>query len=217
MNIRKSKVLLMGIIVLSIALTISPNNTNNEFKYDKVIIQKKLSSIPPINNDITNENIHKLNIHSYLKTPIWDNMIEFSTKEIVNKEVNSLMQKKAEEERRKQEEERRKQEEERNNSAITFYLSFYTSLDGEIPYVEADTASCKAPVYGYVASNVYEFGTTIELEGMGVFTVEDRGGNDFDESNRLDVFIPRNPGESNYHYKNRVLEMGRVEVRGWIN
>ena len=70
--------------------------------------------------------------------------------------------------------------------------------------------------YGVVASNVYSFYTRIYLEGYGTMTVLDRGGSDFNSQNRLDVFIPRNSGESNTQYYNRVNAMGRPTTQGYV-
>lgn len=48
------------------------------------------------------------------------------------------------------------------------------------------TASGKWPVYGMVASNLWPMGTRLEIEHLGIFTVEDRVGCCTD----IDVFVP---------------------------
>lgn len=98
---------------------------------------------------------------------------------------------------------------------ILFELTFYTDLPEENGG-HTITASGKPLEYGVVASNKYPIGTKLRLGSMGTFTVEDRGGREFNNSNRLDVFIPRQSGESNCQYKNRVRNMGRIKLKGDI-
>lgn len=100
-------------------------------------------------------------------------------------------------------------------SPSSFTLTFYTDLASENGGYTG-TASGAPLVYGVVASNSYPFGTKIYLEGYGYFTVADRGGSDFDSYGRLDVFIPRNAGESDDEYYNRVNSMGRPTVSGYV-
>lgn len=96
-----------------------------------------------------------------------------------------------------------------------FILTFYTSLDCENGY-GAITCEGNSLQQGGVASNVYDLGTKIYLEGYGETIVNDRGGGNFNSSNRLDVFIEREYGESDYEYKQRVSKMGIVTVKGYI-
>lgn len=136
-------------------------------------------------------------------------------------------QQKEEEERLLQEElEHQKQEEESNIEQIyyenepqytemDFTLTFYTCLPSENSGYTT-TAWGEVPTYGMVASNVYERGTRIYLEGYGEFVVADRGGSNFDNYNRLDVFIPRLYGESDEEYSQRVYSLGVVNVKGYI-
>ena len=58
--------------------------------------------------------------------------------------------------------------------------------------------------------------TKIKLQGYGIVEVLDRGGKNFNNTNRLDVYIPRNTNESNSEYYKRVNSMGRVKVKGRI-
>lgn len=99
---------------------------------------------------------------------------------------------------------------------IEFTLTFYTYLSEENGEYEGLNAMGSKIRYGQVASNVYSFNTAIELDGYGKFIVADRGGNEFNSPNRLDVYIPREEGESRTDYYNRVNAMGRVKVKGWI-
>lgn len=99
----------------------------------------------------------------------------------------------------------------------TFKLSFYTELEccNGVNY-SGITASGDSLEYGIIASNVYPMGTKIYLEGYGEMIVKDRGGKHFNDPLRLDVYIPRNGNESDKEYKNRIMQLGRQEVIGWI-
>ena len=90
---------------------------------------------------------------------------------------------------------------------LTFYGDFAHENGG---YTGIDAQGNKL-VAGTVASNVYSFGTKFELNGQ-IFTVRDRGGKNFNSSNRLDVFVPRKSGESNSAYAKRIREYGRKTV-----
>jgi len=96
-----------------------------------------------------------------------------------------------------------------------FSLSFYTNLPEENG---GYTGNCHGqPLkHGMVASNVIKQGTKILLPKYGIMTVADRGGKDFNNSNRLDVLIERNEGESNSQYLKRVNNLGRPKVIGYI-
>lgn len=67
-----------------------------------------------------------------------------------------------------------------------------------------------------VASNYYPIGTKIYLEGWGVMTVSDRGGSAFNNPSRLDVLIHQKSGESKSAYKQRISDLGRRTVSGYI-
>lgn len=95
-----------------------------------------------------------------------------------------------------------------------FIISFYTELEGE---GQGLTASGKRVSYGMVANNQLPFGTEIQLEGMGTFAVEDRGSSShFNRVERIDVYIPRQNGETNATYQKRVAAMGIKKVKGTI-
>ena len=134
-------------------------------------------------------------------------------------EEQRLEQLRLEEQRRLEEEqkllEEKRLQEERESRYRDFTLTFYTCLPSENSGYTT-TAWGEVPTYGMVASNVYERGTQIYLEGYGDFVVADRGGSNFDSYNRLDIFIPRLDGESDYEYSQRVYSMGIVTVRGYI-
>jgi 3D (Asp-Asp-Asp) domain-containing protein len=98
-----------------------------------------------------------------------------------------------------------------------FTLTFYSRLVRENSSSGAVTCTGK-PLVGYmIANNVYNLGTQIYLEGYGTKIVEDRGASKyFNTTDRLDVFVPREYGESNSHYFKRVEKMGVKKVKGYI-
>lgn len=125
--------------------------------------------------------------------------------------LNKQMEEKAEEER--QEALRRAEEE--KYITKTFIVTFYTSLNCENGYGSVNSRG-EELCEGMVASNVYPIGTEIDLGSMGKVIVSDRGGKDFNNSDRLDMLISRNYGESDSHYYRRVNKMGKRVVTGKI-
>lgn len=95
-------------------------------------------------------------------------------------------------------------------------LSFYTSLARENSGFENLTASGSSLYPGVIANNMYPFGTDIYIEGFGVCQVMDRGGKGLSTYNNFDVYIPRNYGENDLDYYNRVNDMGIKPVKGYI-
>jgi cell wall-associated NlpC family hydrolase len=78
-----------------------------------------------------------------------------------------------------------------NATEINMDLSFYTGAEDE---GGSTSASGKELTYGMCASNVYPIGTKFYIKGInglsdGVFTVEDKGGSDFNSSTRLDIYV----------------------------
>jgi len=98
----------------------------------------------------------------------------------------------------------------------TFTCTFYSGLVEENSS-EGDIGSQGVRLYdGCVASNVIPYGSKINLEGYGNMEVLDSGGDNFDSSNRLDIYVSRENGESDDDYSNRVMRMGKVKIRGSI-
>ena len=81
-----------------------------------------------------------------------------------------------------------------------FVITFYDNCEkccGKKPSHPAYgiTASGDRTRHGYVACNWLPFGTTLEIEGLGAFTVKDRGaksifGTKENPKKRLDVWVP---------------------------
>ncbi|AQR94347.1 3D domain-containing protein [Clostridium saccharoperbutylacetonicum] len=98
-----------------------------------------------------------------------------------------------------------------------FILTFYTSLDFENSSAGAVTCENKPLIPGGVANNVIPLNTKIYLENYGQVVVNDRGSHEhFDTANRLDVFIEREPGESDKQYAHRINSYGVQKVQGYI-
>lgn len=96
-----------------------------------------------------------------------------------------------------------------SGTPITMTLTFYgDGADENGGYAGMNAYSGKLTA-GTVASNVYPRGTKFRLPNGQVLTVNDKGGSDFDSYNRLDVFVPRLSGESDYAYKKRISDYGR--------
>lgn len=100
------------------------------------------------------------------------------------------------------------------SSLRKFELTYYTSLPRENGGYTTTAIQTKLKS-GVVASNYYPIGTKIEINGK-IYTVEDRGGSEFNSPNRLDVLVERNYGESDSEYYERVNNMGRKQAIGKI-
>lgn len=124
------------------------------------------------------------------------------------KEEKLKMEKKKEEEEKKKENEPQWKE---------FILTFYTSLEYENSSAGPVTCQNKPLVHGGVANNVIPQNTKLYLAGYGQVIVNDKGSDKyFSVDNRLDVFIEREPGESNKQYSKRVNDYGIQKVWGYI-
>lgn len=99
---------------------------------------------------------------------------------------------------------------------MEFEVTFYSDLNCENGYGNL-TATGDVLASGMVANNYFDFGTQLYIEGLGLKTVKDRGSKKhFSNKNRIDVFVPRNYGESDDEYYTRVNNMGRVIMQGYI-
>lgn len=102
-----------------------------------------------------------------------------------------------------------------NENCKDFILTYYTSLDCENGH-GAITCEGKPLEEGICASNVYSLGTIIRFEDGQELMVADKGGNNFNNELRLDVFIERYDYESDDEYFNRVNNMGIKHKKGVI-
>ena len=150
-------------------------------------------------NKINNDNIPKIYEENYYKLKE-----EFKTKQNIINRVNERFD--------KIEEKKRKEEEERNSYNIELIFSFYTSLSSENGGNEGITCTGSKLKYGDLASNVWGLGTQFKTQDGQIFTVADKGGSHFNSYNRVDCYIPRQIGESDYQYYKRVNNMGHKTI-----
>lgn len=158
------------------------------------------------------EMVHKDNIKTIEKSVDLDN----ENLNQINIEKEAQLKKRNESEKAKQ---LKKEEDEIKNKPEykEFILTFYTSLESENSSAGAVTCQNKPLTPGGVANNVIPQNTKIYLEGYGNVTVNDRGSDKyFGVDNRLDVYIPREPGESDRQYSRRVNNYGIQKVQGYI-
>jgi len=83
-------------------------------------------------------------------------------------------------------------------------------------YADGVTASGKVAQYGYVACNWLPFGTTLYIEGLGEFKVQDRGAKSLfgDRNNKikhLDVYFPTHQQAKEFGVKH--LKVCYEEIR----
>lgn len=98
---------------------------------------------------------------------------------------------------------------------VNFELTYYTNLPEENG---GYTVTCTGnPLEGnIVANNVIPQQTKIVLRDRLV-TVADKGAESiFSVKNRLDVLAPRLAGETDQQYLDRVNDIGRVKIEGYI-
>ena len=149
---------------------------------------------------INNDNTPKIHEENYYKLKE-----EFTTKQNIINRVNERFD--------KIEEQRRQERIEKENSYnIELIFSFYTSLSSENGGNEGITCTGSKLKYGDLASNVWGLGTQFKTQDGQIFTVVDKGGSHFNSYNRVDCYIPRQIGESDYQYYKRVNNMGHKTI-----
>lgn len=135
--------------------------------------------------------------------------------QLFQEEVTKKTEENKKEKERLEKEQTQKAEIKKQNNTQDYTLTFYGWVEC-VGGRKAITTHGVKPYEGMVANNVIPQGTIIKLEGYGEVIVADRGGNNFNVSNRLDVYIDSLPGESESHYQKRIDKMGRVTVKGTI-
>ena len=179
--------------IITSCLLLTPTNTVSA----STNVEKKVTF-----NKINNDNTPTIYDENYYKLKE-----EFKTKQNIINRVNERFDKI--EEQRRQEEKKRKEEESYN---IELIFSFYTSLSSENGGNEGITCTGSKLKYGDLASNVWGLGTQFKTQDGQIFTVVDKGGSHFNSYNRVDCYIPRQIGESDYQYYKRVNNMGHKTV-----
>jgi len=172
-----------------------------------------MSTVTPF-NALATDVVEKKNAETLNKDEIQENESPIEKLQAEKIELKKLINKKEIENEIK-----RKQEEEKKNEPEwkEFTLTFYTSLNSENSSAGPVTCQNKPLTPGGVANNVIPQNTNIYLEDYGQVTVNDRGSDKyFGVDNRLDVFIEREPGESDRQYYQRVNSYGVQKVKGYI-
>ena len=174
--------------IITSCLLLTPTNT--------------VSASTNVENEVTFNKINNDNTPTIYDENYYKLKEEFKTKQNIINRVNERFD--------KIEEKKRKEEEESYNIELIF--SFYTSLSSENGGNEGITCTGSKLKYGDLASNVWELGTQFETQNGQIFTVADKGGSHFNSYNRVDCYIPRNNGESDYQYYKRVNDMGHKTI-----
>lgn len=94
---------------------------------------------------------------------------------------------------------------------IQMTLTFYGEGAEENGGYAGIDCNGNALIAGTVASNVHKQGTQFKYNNQ-IFTVRDKGGSNFNSYNRLDVFVPRNKGESKQAYDKRISNYGKKTI-----
>lgn len=108
-------------------------------------------------------------------------------------------------------------------------LTFYTSLasccgDSDCltaSGVEVNPLTLAVPRKDNSKKPVFPFGTKVVIDGYGEKIVQDTGNPKYlkikeDGTYIFDVYVPREQSESDEQYRQRVLEMGRVESKAKV-
>ena len=191
-----------GIITTTLLLT--PTNTVSA----STNVENEISF-----NKINNDNTPKIHDENYCKLKE-----EFKTKQNIINRVNERFDR-IEEQRRQEEEKKRKEEEEKLNHRRNFIVTYYGATYNECGNNHFITASGVPVEEGHIAvPRSIPFGSKIILEG-NEYIATDTGNPKYicelsDGTLRVDVFIERHYGESDYQYEKRVNNMGAKRIVG---
>ena len=190
-----------GILIASI-LIFPQTNTVDSFaiQYDKDLKEKDIKAISD------------LQIHEDKSFGLHKGYNNLQAKIEEHKRIQEAVQMRLEKIKIHEEEKKRKENEEKNKYDIDLVFSYYTDLSEENGGYTGITCTGEPLKYGHIASNVWELGTQFKTQDGQIFTVADKGGNDFNSYNRVDCYIPKQPGESDYQYYKRVNNMGHKTI-----
>ena len=164
-------------------------------------------------NKINNDNTPKIYDENYYKLKE-----EFKIKQNIINRVNERFDK-IEEQHRIEEEKKRKEQEERDKHKRNFIVTYYGATYNECGNNHFITASGVPVEEGHIAvPRSIPFGSKIILEGKE-YIATDTGNPKYicelsDGTLRVDVFIERQYGESDYQYEKRVNNMGTKKIVG---
>lgn len=110
-----------------------------------------------------------------------------------------------------------------NSIEVTLVCTYYTNLAIENGTYNGQvlTATGEKLKEGMFACNYLEYGVKVYTKEYGVITKEDCGSPKHfpwisDTEYRIDIFVPREEGESDKQYLKRVNKLGVKEIKGWI-
>ena len=185
-----------GIITTTLLLT--PTNT---VAYASTNVENEVTF-----NKINNDNTPKIYEENYHKLKE-----EFRVKQNIINRVNERFN--------KIEEKKRKEEEEKLNHRRNFIVTYYGATYNQCGNNHFITASGVPVEEGHIAvpRNI-PFGSKIILEGKE-YIATDTGNPKYicelsDGTLRVDVFIERQHGETDYQYEKRVNNMGTKKIEG---
>lgn len=189
-------------------LTIGGSMLYDDLSSKLEVSQKKLENEYKINAEL-------LNTNRQLKTELEEqsNIIETQNEiyDNLKKEYEQLQKHSSSLEKQIESLKQKQNHSPLGEQKITMTLTFYGDFAHENGGHQGIDAQGNKLIAGTVASNVYPMGTQFEYNGK-IFTVRDRGGSNFNNYNRLDVFVPRNNGESDTEYANRISHYGKKTV-----
>jgi 3D (Asp-Asp-Asp) domain-containing protein len=172
--------------------------------------------------------------------PTESNISPFQTTQVVVKDTEGMVHKdrfgllinpiqeqfekdKLELDKKKTEKERLRNQKELEEQKINepqwqeFTVSFYTGLEEENSIHGNVDCKGKPLERGVIANNVLPLGTKIFLEkDYGLRIVSDKGGNNFNNSNHIDLYVTRLDGETREQWKKRANSYGVKKIRGYI-
>ena len=197
-----NNMIVSGILTTSLLLTPTNNVAYAHNNVKKVIFNK-----------INNDNTPKIHDENYCKLKE-----EFKTKQNIINRVNERFDR-IEEQYRQEEEKKRREEEEKLNHRRNFIVTYYGATYNECGNNHFITASGVPVEEGHIAvPKSIPFGSKIILEGKE-YIATDTGNPKYicelsDGTLRVDVFIGRQYGESDYQYEKRVNNMETKKIVG---
>ena len=130
---------------------------------------------------------------------------DIKSRELIKQKVNGRIDKQIE----RQEKEEQERIEKENSYNIVFTITHYglsSEENGGFVGLNCQNNPLRS---GMVANNTLPLGTIIEFENGERVIVADRGGSDFNNSTRLDKFVPT-------YDNNYLMKLGRYAIKGKI-
>lgn len=202
MNKKLTNILVAGVVATSVTQSAIACYNTNEFKEKQIVLQHKYNE--------AQLNLDKLNKQHKEEIKNKDKQIDKIKREneSLQKENKELKECPTQDLKHTP---NKKQNQDNSGEPVQMTLTYYGDFAEENGGYTGIDAQGNRLQDGTVASNVYDFGTEFVLNGK-VYTVNDRGGGNFDSPNRLDVFVERENGEDDEHYEKRISDLGKDTV-----